>query len=401
MNTTTPHAAPAAAPAESRHRIPPPAPGGEVLTPHLEEVLSATERRKLALEPNDQEAVWWLCEQLAELKIYGVKSPQDALARIMVGRPLGLTAMQSVDGIRLLWQKKEETYTSVMFVKHKLALVYGRPDVVEYVRPVELTATKATWVGKRRGQPEVPYTFTIDDAVTAGLLDRGESRDDKGRSMNNYDRHPKAMLQWRACGRLLDIIAPDVLLGIASYEDLADENRIQEALQQAADEILARLPIQSLEEKLAATPAPAGRDFAKEALELKTQIGEAIASKDPNAKKRVKEAFDAFSKVAPQDLVAEVHAFYNVARGAKSKDKPPAADDPKPEPAAGQPAPGQPAAKPGETASAPGDLPVKPLPACIACGEPVPGSAGTWVPAKNGWVHKTCEPPARQPGEEG
>lgn len=392
----------------------------------LEEIADRTsERYRLGLEPGigaerDFEDAWDIAQTAEAAGMVG--TADEAYARILIGRPLGLPAMASIQGIAFIettLPDGSKRRTPCMYARTKLAILQDS-DRIEYIRPVagKLTNTSATWVGKRRNDPEpIEYTFTLEDAQIAGLVGRGDGKTNSaGVKLNNYDRHPGPMLQWRACGRLCDILGADALHGMGTREDLEDERQLQK-LRELAEEVIARqAPIAKLEEKLAATSAPAARDFAKEALELKTQIGEAIASKDAAAKKRVKEAFDDFAKVAPADVVAEVHTFYNIARGAKSKEKPAPADDPKP----ADPPPAAKAATPDPARA--GDLPVRTLPKCVTCGEDVPGDRGTWVPSANGWRHNDCRPPTpthdgreppagalagekrerdREPGEEG
>jgi hypothetical protein len=346
--------------------------------------------------------MWWLCERVSEsyidadrvvrqgLNLHGCKTPENALARIMTGRILGLPAMQAIANIHLLWNKSSGTWTTVMSVKSKLALVYRRKDLVEYVRPKLITATEAIWVGKRRGPGEIEqeYNFTIEDAKTAGLVGRGG--DEKAQAANNYNANPKAMLSWRACGRLLDIIAADILLGIAAAEDVEDENRMAEQLREAASEVIERVQKRTLGEKLEQVPAalapvtgPAstsGPDWSTIAANLKQQITDAFAAGvSPDLKKALQANYKAFEKDAPQHLVTEMQTFYAMTRGKpipNGQRKPTPVD----EPAAAAAAPPAPA-------------PARPLPKCVVCGKDVPGDSAAFVPKTNGWRHHACALP--------
>jgi hypothetical protein len=315
----------------------------------IDSILDATERRRLALEPTTQDEAWQLCVDIARLNLHGVKTPEDGLARVLTGRSLGLPAMASIQGIAIIWNKSAETHTTVMYAKLKLALLQSRKDVIEYIRPVELTNQKATWVGKRKGEgeKEFSYSFTIQDAEIAGLVNRGGSPE--ARAANNYTRHPGPMLQWRACGRLADLIASDVLFGIATREEVEDELRQQE---ETAAEIAKAPPIGRLEKALAdkpMPPPPPARDFAVEAADLKEKILAAATSKDKGGKARVRETFKAFEASAPAELVDEVKRFYNLAVGAQKKvDVPVAANGsgaqatlPSPDPVTGEREPGE------------------------------------------------------------
>jgi hypothetical protein len=379
----------------------------------LDAIIAETEKRRLSLEPNDLDESWWLCERMAALNLHGVKTPEDALARIMTGRTIGLPAMQSIENIHLLWNKTSETWTTVMSVKAKLALVYRRKDVIEYVRMTASSPTTCTWVAKRRGEGEIEQssTFTIADAEIAGLVGRG--KDDAAKAMSNYSRHPAAMLQWRACGRLLDRVATDVLMGIATAEEVEDENSIAEQLRTLAEEVVATVVEKklTLEEKLATGPVPTAfaktlpvtRDWAAEAAVLKGQITAALETKDPELAKALKGAHKAFKDQAPEEWVQDVTTFYDLARGkpapaATRKASPgPVASNP-PAPAASPP-PASPATPPATTPAA--TAPTPPAAAqvpCVSCGEFMPKEAqATWVPSANdgkgGWRHPECRNP--------
>ena len=296
----------------------------------LDGIMDQTERYKKQLEPTTTDAAWQLCVDIAKLNLHGVKTPEDGLARVMLGRNMGLNAIASITSIFTLWNKTSETHTTVMYAKAKLGLLQVHKDI-EYIYPGECTNTTATWIGKRRGenQPQQSYTFTLEDARIAGLVDRGGTPE--ARAANNYTKHPKAMLSARACGRLCDIIGASVFLGLATAEDVSDEIQMANAISAATEEILAKVvPIQSLEQKLAERPAPSpatappkpiarpARDFAAEANALKEQIAAVASSKDKAAGAKVREAFKAFEKEAPAELVDGVKRFYALATGTKT-----------------------------------------------------------------------------------
>jgi hypothetical protein len=374
MTTTTAAPAPSAAPATTNAPT------------VIDSIMAETERYRRALEPQSQDEGWRLANEMATLKLHGVDTPANGMARIMTGRSLGLSAMASIQTINLIWNPKandgQGTFTTVMYARAKLALLYAAHKVIEYIYPVELTNERATWVGKRRGSPkEIPYTFTVEDARIAGLVDRGS--DDKGKAGNNYNKHPGPMLEWRACGRLCDILGADILLGIATREDVEDEIRQQRELTEAATEFLAKN--KTLEEKLAERPAPtppppiaagvaAPRDFEAEAAQIKRDILEAVKTKDAALKRRVRATFQSFEASAPRELTASLLEFYSATMG-KSAVPATSHRDPKPE-------------------------------NCMMCGKPVEGDSIQTNDGHGvvGIRHPTCAPFAereREPGEEG
>jgi hypothetical protein len=82
----------------------------------------------------------------------------------------------------------------------------------EYFREVETTDTHSTWETTRRGdmQPR-QFTFTIDDARCAGLMNR-----------DNWQAYPKRMLAARAKKYLAQDVYPDVIGGLLSVEEATD-----------------------------------------------------------------------------------------------------------------------------------------------------------------------------------
>jgi len=136
----------------------------------------------------------------------GIKSPQAALAIMITGRELGLTAMQALRGIHVIEGKP--TISADMM----LALV-RRSGECQWWRTVESTAERCTMSTLRRGETEpTTVTWTMADAQRAGLGGRGPWR-----------AYPSAMLRARAKADLARLVYPDVVLGVYAREELAEE----------------------------------------------------------------------------------------------------------------------------------------------------------------------------------
>lgn len=278
----------------------------------LESLLEQPIKYRMALEPTTFDEGWRVSQIVAKLHLCQVTAPEDAYARILTGRAIGLPAMASIQGIALIYQKKTDSFVPCMYAKLKLALALSRHDIIEYIRPKTISDTKAIWVGKRHGQPEQEYEFTWEDAKRAELVGRGGGAE----GGNNYDRHPKAMLSWRACGRLCDIIAADVLNGIATREEVQDEaDRPEEP-----------------SDTIPAPPAQAAppRDFGAEAEVIKQGLTEAFERKDDGAKKSMREAFKKFEAEAPEAICQDIREHYTkeVAKAKAAAKAPPASSAP-------------------------------------------------------------------------
>jgi hypothetical protein len=266
-------------------------------------------RYERALEPQNFDEGWKVAEMVSKLRLCGVMSPEDAYARILTGRAVGLPAMASIQGIALVENKSNGSWTPCMYAKTKVAIALSRPDVIEYFRPVELTDKKATWIAKRKapGSAEQAYSFEWDDAVRAGLVGRG--RDDAAKASNNYDKHPRSMLQWRAAGRLADIICADLLNGLSTREDIEDE--AERVAEEEAGRAVASAAV------LANVPA---RDWAKEGADIRASLQAAAKSADKAAARAARDEFKKFQLEAPKEHAEALKVFYNdlvAAPGAK------------------------------------------------------------------------------------
>lgn len=130
--------------------------------------------------------------------------PADVYLTVMTGFELGLSPMQAIRSIHVIEGKP------TMSADLMGALCMGRRDVCDYLRPVELSATVATYETRRVGWPDaMRLSFTMEDAVRAGLTGK-----------DNWKRYPAAMLKSRALSAIVRAAYPDLMLGIYDPEEL-------------------------------------------------------------------------------------------------------------------------------------------------------------------------------------
>lgn len=249
-----------------------------------------TDDFRLALEPTNYADAGKMAALIASVGMFKVKSPADALVRIMTGRALGLPMFASLKGIF-------STPDGAVGIESKLkvALCLARPDC-DYFRCTERSMTKATYVAKRRGQEPFSLTFTIEEAEAAGLLDRGDTPEKK--KANNWTRWRADMLMARASGRVADIVFPEASLGLPSREDLDDEMVGEVVTTSAASQLSAAPPAQV---------APA-RDWEKESEDLKQTIADA---KTPNDLKAARAMVAKFAEEAGEPWGSDLKTAYN------------------------------------------------------------------------------------------
>ncbi len=133
--------------------------------------------------------------------------PAAVMATILAGREFGLPMMASLRSFHNIDGKQ----TLAADLIRGLVL---RSGVVDYFRPTERTNERCTFVGKRKGDPEISLTFTIEDAR------RAWQKGDKAWEGSGYNRNPADMLVARAGAKLARLVAPDVVSGLYAREEL-------------------------------------------------------------------------------------------------------------------------------------------------------------------------------------
>jgi hypothetical protein len=131
-------------------------------------------------------------------------NPGNILVAVQWGAELGLPPLQAMQSIAVI-NGRPSIWGDAM-----LALVRGS-GLLEYIVE-EPTETGCVCRIKRRGEPEVERSFTIEDAKRAGLA---------GKS-GPWQQFPKRMLQMRARAFALRDVFPDVLRGVYVAEEAQD-----------------------------------------------------------------------------------------------------------------------------------------------------------------------------------
>ena len=165
----------------------------------------------VALEPTSLKEVWRFGEIVCAsgLAPKSVRSPEAATIIVMTGRELGLTAMQSLRSIHVVDGKP------LLSADLMLALVKRHKDCEAFVC-VETTGKIATFIAKRRGEPEQRLSFTIDQAQEAGLTGK-----------DNWRKYPDAMLRARAIAALARLAFPDAFVGVYEEDEIQAPRRVE------------------------------------------------------------------------------------------------------------------------------------------------------------------------------
>lgn len=135
--------------------------------------------------------------------------PEAIIVAIQMGMEVGLQPLQALQNIAVINGRPS------IWGDGALALVKTHPEF-EWIKEDDIeTITKnkkAVCVIKRRNQPEVKMTFSMEDATTAGL---------KGKQ-GPWSTYPGRMMQMRARGFAIRDAFPDALKGIITAEEAMD-----------------------------------------------------------------------------------------------------------------------------------------------------------------------------------
>lgn len=160
----------------------------------------------LAYEPTDLDQGFRMAQILVSsgLTPRGVDTPQKAFLIMAQGRELGLSTMQSLGNLYVVEGK-------VSLSSDLMAAMALKSSVCEYLRCVEMSPERATYVAKRKGGVEFRFSFSWDDATKAGLTGRA-----------TYKANPADMLRHRALSKCVRAVFPDVVAGLYSRDEAED-----------------------------------------------------------------------------------------------------------------------------------------------------------------------------------
>jgi hypothetical protein len=160
------------------------------------------------LEPRDMRQVAWVADQLFKSRLFSAYgNPSAVLSTILAGRELGLQTMASLRAFHIIDGRPTLSAGIIQ------AMVLRSP-ACEYFRCTERTNERATFEGKRHGNPPMTLTFSLDDAKLA--WSKGEDAFKK----SGYGKNPADMFVARAATKLARLLWPDVCAGLYAPEEM-------------------------------------------------------------------------------------------------------------------------------------------------------------------------------------
>jgi 5'-3' exonuclease len=191
---------------DAKHGVSATADNNQIARVEIEPFTGAWSR---ALEPRSARDTMAIARVLFDSRFFaGYGNPQAVAAIIFAGRELGLGMMASLRGFHSV---KGRVCMAADLMR---ALVMASP-VCEYFTCTERSATKATWVTKRKGDPtSTTLTYTIEEAKAAGLITPG----------SGWEKHIFDMIAKTASSKLARLVYADVTFGIYSAEEMGESD---------------------------------------------------------------------------------------------------------------------------------------------------------------------------------
>jgi hypothetical protein len=166
-----------------------------------------------AYEPRNLQEALELAKMFADSKLVpNVQTQSKAMIIMATGAELGISATAALRSIYVVGDKPS------LSAQLKLALCL-RSKLCKHFKEIESNDDRAFFETWRVGDDKpIAQTFTIEDARK--ML--GDSRvDDKN---GNWFKVRRRMLRWRCIGELADRVYPELMLGLATTEEMIDEN---------------------------------------------------------------------------------------------------------------------------------------------------------------------------------
>lgn len=136
--------------------------------------------------------------------------PASVLACMIYGDELGIGPMQALQGVQIIEGRPGASPELMRALVNRAG---------HTIKVVEKSNSKVTLYGKRRdNDSESTVTFSIDDAVTAGLCTIKDGKPHARSSSNkplSWEKYPRAMLMARATSELCRDIFSDVTAGLS------------------------------------------------------------------------------------------------------------------------------------------------------------------------------------------
>lgn len=162
---------------------------------------------KKELTPEAWSMIKSIAPTMRQSGLFGVSTVEQAAAVMLKGQELGLGMAAAFEFIDVIEGKPSLNPRGALALIHQSGQC--EKVLIEDVKDAKGVPTACKVTMKRKGGMEYTATFTMDDAVRAGLVK------DKG----GWAKYPANMLRWRAVGYAADVVFPDVIGGMKRADE--------------------------------------------------------------------------------------------------------------------------------------------------------------------------------------
>lgn len=219
----------------------------------------ATTSQVHALVPTSIKDAMMFCEWLAESSLLpkSVNKVHDIFFIVCAGAELGLAPMAALRG---LYSVNGRT---ALESKTKAALALEKGKAL-YFKRTEYTKDATTWETCRKGGTPVQMRYTRQEAIDAYLAPGKQTSGgpEVAGKEGPWRLYTQRMISWRSLGWLCDDVYPDVVMGVATAEDMDDMtpgqvfNALPIAAERKADVVTEPAPKAAPVESASTAPPP-------------------------------------------------------------------------------------------------------------------------------------------------
>jgi hypothetical protein len=157
------------------------------------------------LTPKQWEMIGSIAPAMHASRLFGVASPEQAMAIMVRGYELGLSLTAAFEFIHVIDSKPTLSPRGALALIHQSGLLAG----IE----IQNDDDGCTVTMQRTSGFAFSTRFGLEDARRAGLVKAG----------SGWEKYPQQMAQWRAIGFCADVVFPDVLAGMKRSDEFGAE----------------------------------------------------------------------------------------------------------------------------------------------------------------------------------
>ncbi|MDD2978270.1 recombinase RecT [Aquabacterium sp.] len=252
-------------------------------------------KQQFSLTPQSLEEAFRFADMLSKSNMVPKDyqgNPANCIIAMQWGMEIGLQPLQAMQNIAVI-NGRPAIWGDAM-----LAIVRGS-GLLEYITETP-TDAGCTCKLKRKGEPEVERTFTLEDAKRAGLAGK----------QGPWQQHPKRMMQMRARAFALRDVFPDVLRGVHVAEIAQDEpvEKDMGAAEEVPKAAAATAPKSRADKVKAALADKRGTEEKVPAVRLDDLLREIAAASTPEAMEVAKQKASQMPEGDDKNAAREAYA---------------------------------------------------------------------------------------------